>query len=215
MSSGQTLHYPHAVVGMVENRMKQSLKLITKLGIGSKEQCVDILCQTIRRIEQVHVERYAAHHHIRLCHIVSRQFDASASVKGLTLSQRERSEFHLPRKPSVESSLVAYQIVEHPRCCRTAHHKQEIVTGVAPSIPESLQSREKSRPCCVHPWQFVDKHYLATTIVGDSEILFEQEKCFHPRFRHGYILHAMAQEREIEVLQLGFHRHLAPPVIRR
>ena len=81
-------------------------------------------------------------------------------------------------------------------------------------FPHPFQNASRA-PCGVHPWQFVYEYHLPASVVASVKESLQQEERLHPRFRLGYILHPVADEREIEVLQLGFQRHFALPVVWR
>ena len=84
-----------------------------------------------------------------------------------------------------------------------------------PPIPESLQSHDKLRPRRVHPGQFVNEHYLSGAVVYTLKMHLQHIEGFEPRSGLVTLLHALTEQRVIEMLQLVFEHILFAVVINR
>lgn len=79
---------------------------------------------------------------------------------------------------------------------------------------DELPWMDTARSGSVHPGQLIDEDYLTAAILVDVKELLQQEEGFQPRFGLADAFHAVADEREVKVLQLVLSRYSALTVIR-
>ena len=79
----------------------------------------------------------------------------------LGFRQRERVKVQMAGQAVMQSSLVADDILHHPRSCASADDKQQVLLHAAPAVPKQVDGLQKLRLLGVHPRQLVQEHHLA------------------------------------------------------
>ena len=74
--------------------------------------------------------------------------------------QRKGVNLNVVGESVVQPSAIMNEVVNHPRCGRTANNKFNIVTQHGPTVPKIFKSSNKARPWRVHPRQLIDKDIL-------------------------------------------------------
>ena len=118
-------------------------------------------------------------------------------------------------EPVMQSTLILDNLLDHPRCSTAAHYEYDVLSGRCPSVPERFQFRKKTRARGIHPGQFVNEHYLSGAVVYTLKMHLQHIEGFEPRSGLVTLLHALTEQRVIEMLQLVFEHILFAVVINR
>ena len=152
------------------------VEFIGKFAMCSKEKLVDVLGEADVLAQQIPVIWNATHDHVPLQYLVAVHDKTVRAHKSFTFRKGKGTKVYLPCQPVVKSTVVVNDLLDHPRCRRSADDQHNVISGGRPAIPEMVKRPHKIRPRRIHPWTFVKKYDLASLSLPHKKFLQEIER---------------------------------------
>lgn len=118
---------------------------------------VDILRHAHLRIHQTKIEGNAACEHITLQNIITGEWRIERFEILFRFGQGERFKVKPACDTVMQTALIVYQLVCHPRGRGTGCNQYNVISAVCPSVPKIFKGTDKSGALGVNPRHFINE----------------------------------------------------------
>ena len=158
--SSQRQYHVHVWFWIDEQRRIKFIEFLSESIALAEEQLVEILLRRLAFLQQAPIIGNPAEGHVALCNVLARIREILSARILFALRERKGEHFYARSHAIVQSSPIAVDLLDDPRCCRPAGNQKDVFARSCPPVPKTLKRRQKTGLRRIHPGHFVYKNDL-------------------------------------------------------